>query len=318
MIVTFTANPSLDRTILLDRRLTRGAVHRAEEVTLEAGGKGINVARVLHHAGQEVRAVLPAGPSDPIVVALAEALPHRAVTIDGRVRTNITLTETDGTTTKVNESGPTLSAGEVDACTAALVGEAAGASWVALSGSLPPGAPVDWYARLVRAVKPLGCRVAVDTSDAPLRALVDALPGTGFDLLKPNSEELGQLTGEDGAALEESARAGDPRPVVAAARSLHQQGIAAVLATLGAAGAVLVTAEGAWWAQAPDTAVRSTVGAGDSSVAGYILATVTGLQPQERLRSAVAHGSAAAGLPGTALPHPDDVHVGAVTVTPID
>lgn len=319
MIVTFTANPSLDRTATLDRPLTRGGVHRVDSVTVEAGGKGVNVARVLHDAGQEVLAVLPAGSSDPIVAALrATGLPHAAVEISGTVRTNLTLTEADGTTTKINEPGPTLTDSQVDAAAARLLAAADGAAWVALSGSLPPGAPVDWYARLVTALKPLGCLVAVDTSDAPLQAVVDALPGAAFDLVKPNSEELAQLTGEDPIWLEASAKRGDPRPVAAAARSLHERGVSAVLATLGAAGAVLVTAEGSWYAEAPSIPVRSTVGAGDSSVAGYILAAVAGASPERRLATAVAHGSAAAGLAGTTLPKPGDVDPDAVVIHPID
>lgn len=97
-----------------------------------------------------------------------------------------------------------------------------------------------------------------------------------------------------------------------------ERGIAAVLVTLGAAGAVLVTAEGAWYAPAPDIPVRSTVGAGDSSVAGYILAAVRGESPERRLRTAVAYGSAAAGLPGTSLPKPGDADPEVATATPIE
>ena len=319
MIVTFTANPSLDRTATLDRPLTRGEVHRVEAVTVEGAGKGVNVARVLFDAGQDVRALLPAGPSDPILPALAAiGLPHEAVPISEAVRTNLTLTEADGTTTKINEPGPTLSPEQVEACNALVLGAARGADWVVLSGSLPPGAPVDWYARLATALRPLGCRVAVDTSDAPLQALIDALPDAGFDFIKPNSDEIAQLTGGDAKELEAAARRGDPRPVAQAARSLMERGIAAVLVTLGAAGAVLVTAEGAWYAPAPDIPVRSTVGAGDSSVAGYILAAVRGESPERRLRTAVAYGSAAAGLPGTSLPKPGDADPEVATATPIE
>ena len=96
--------------------------------------------------------------------------------------------------------------------------------------------------------------------------------------------------------------------IVAAARGLHERGIANVLVTLGGSGAVLVNAEGAWYTTAPKIAVRSTVGAGDSSVAGFVLASVKGLTPDQCLVTAAAHGSAAASLPGTQLPHPDDVH----------
>lgn len=318
MIITFTANPSLDRTATLDEPLARGSVHRARSVIVEPGGKGVNVARALHYAEQEVRALLPAAATDPILQAImALGLPYQAVATDNQVRTNITLTEPDGTTTKINEPGPNLTHAQMAACTDLLLHTATHASWVVLSGSLPPGAPDDWYARLVGALQPLGCRVAVDTSGAPLQALIDALPRTACELIKPNSEELAQLTGADAAWLESSAASGDARPVVQAARGLQHRGITSVLATLGSAGAVLVTAAGAWYARAEPIAVKSTVGAGDSSLAGFIFAQVTGRNPAGCLQTAVAYGAAAAGLAGTAVPHPKDVHLDAVTVTRI-
>lgn len=317
MIVTFTANPSLDRTIVLEERLVRGAVHRAASTRLEAGGKGVNVARVLSYAGLDVVPVLSL--ADESIIRELAALGMSASYPDNpdglRVRTNITLAESDGTTTKVNEPGPLLTRAHVEAATERLLDAARGASWVALSGSLPPGAPADWYATLVPKLKALGCRVAVDTSDAPLQAVVEALPGIAFDLIKPNSDEVAQLTGGDPVALEESARRGDPGPVVNAARALQARGITNVLATLGGAGAVLVTSDGAWFASAPPITVRSTVGAGDSSVAGFLLADSSGLPPERALQYAIAHGSAAAGLEGTSLPRPTDVDPDAVRVT---
>jgi fructose-1-phosphate kinase PfkB-like protein len=168
---------------------------------------------------------------------------------------------------------------------------------------------------LTRALKQLGCRVAIDTSDAALDAVLRALPEAAFDLLKPNSDELAQLTGGDAAAFEASAKAGDLSAIVEAGRVLHGRGIANVLVTLGGAGAVLVNAEGAWYARAPKIAVRSTVGAGDSSVAGFVLAEVAGKLPDRCLANAAAYGSAAAGLPGTSLPHPDVVHLQLAHVT---
>ncbi len=192
--------------------------------------------------------------------------------------------------------------------------------WAILSGSLPPGAPVDWYARLVvrlRQAAP-GLRIAVDTSDAPLAALAAAMPAVAPDLIKPNGEELGQLAGlpaERAMALEDGAMRGEYGPVVEAARVLVERGVATVMATLGAAGAVLVTAEGAWHAAAPKIHVLSTVGAGDSSVAGYVLADVRGGDATERLCTAVAYGSAAAGLPGTALPTASDLPADSLVVT---
>lgn len=316
MIVTLTANPSLDRTVTLAGPLHRGEVQRAEQVTVEPGGKGINVARVVHSAGHPVRAVLPADANDPILRGLdALDLPYRTVRLGAPVRTNIALTELDGTTTKVNESGPELTAGTVEALAQLLVLESERADWVVLSGSLPPGVPVDWYAQLVRALRPWGCRIAVDTSDAPLQALAAAFDSAAPDLIKPNASELAQLTGADPEVLEASAAAGDPSASVEAARAVVRAGVGAVLVTLGAAGAVLVTESGAWWGSPPPISVRSTVGAGDSAVAGYILAQTRGLASPDQLRQAIAHGSAAAALAGTQLPRPDQLNATAVHIT---
>ena len=116
-------------------------------------------------------------------------------------------------------------------------------------------------------------------------------------------------------ALEEGALRGDYGPVVDAARLLVGLGLGAVMVTLGPAGAVLVTADGAWHATAPEVPVVSTVGAGDSSVAGYILADVNGGDEAERLSTAMAYGSAAASLPGTTLPTPADLPEQAAVVT---
>jgi 1-phosphofructokinase len=316
MIVTLTANPSLDRTATLDQPLIRGEVQRVSRVTVEPGGKGINVARVAHYAGHPVRAVLPADPSDPILRGLdALGLPYRTVPLAEPVRTNLTLTEPDGTTTKINEPGPTHTQVGVEALARLLVLESERADWVVLSGSLPPGVPEGWYAELVLALRPWGCRIAVDTSDAPLLALAAEFPQAAPDLIKPNSEELAQLTGADAEELEAAAAAGNPSASVAAARSLVANGVGAVLVTLGAAGAVLVTSSGAWHASPPPITVRSTVGAGDSSVAGYVLAETRSLPEPDRLRLAVAYGSAAASLAGTQLPRPDQINTAEVRVT---
>ena len=314
MIVTFTANPSIDRTVTLEGQLERGEVQRAVSAIEQAAGKGVNVALVLGNAGQQVDAV--GAFLDPAYAAagLRQSPPvvMTGVTVDGPygARVNTAITEPDGTTTKINEPGPTLSEAQVVGATDELVRVAreGAASWVVLSGSLPPGAPTDWYARIVRAVKPLGCKIAVDTSDAALDAVLDALPEASFDLIKPNSDELAQLTGGDAAAFEADAKAGDLDAIVDAARVLQARGIANVMVTLGGSGAVLVNADGAWYSTAPKVEVKSTVGAGDSSVAGFILAEVAGGAPDACLASAVAYGSAAAGLPGTTLPRPQDAH----------
>jgi 1-phosphofructokinase len=310
-VVTLTANPSLDRTLDLPGPLERGTVARLGGSATEPGGKGVNVARAIAAAGADVVSVLPAADDDPIVKALhALGLGLSTVPVQTPVRTNYTLTEPDGTTTKLNEPGARLDPGTLTALESAVRAHASGARWVVLSGSLPPGAPLDWYATLVRSLRGTGARIAVDTSEAPLLALLAAGPDAAPDLLKPNTEELAQLAG-----VPEETLAADPGAVLAAVATLHERGVAEVLLTLGGDGALLSTADGDLWsARPPRTTLRSTVGAGDSSLAGYVLADLAGLDPAGRLRNAVAYGSASAALPGSAVPTPDQADLAGVTV----
>ncbi|EHM90481.1 hypothetical protein HMPREF0975_02785 [Actinomyces sp. oral taxon 849 str. F0330] len=263
MILTLTPNPSLDRTVSLAGPLQRGAVQRLTDVVMEPGGKGVNVARVLSNSGRAATAVLPAAEHDPILTALGAlelpGLTVHPVPVAGAARINTAVTEPDGTTTKLNELGAGLSEEEIAAVEHALLETLAttplpaGASphhWAVMSGSLPPGVPTNWYARLVGLLREAapGLRIAVDTSDEPLAALAAELPDSAPDLIKPNGEELGQLAGlpaERAMALEEGAVEGNYGPVVDAARLLVGLGIGAVMVTLGPAGAVLVTADGA-------------------------------------------------------------------------
>jgi 1-phosphofructokinase len=315
MIVTVTPNPSIDRTVALSAPLTRGAVHRVTSATSEPGGKGVNVARALSLAGLDAVAVLPAAESDPMVVALRTAgVAYRTVPVGGAVRTNLTITEVDGTTTKLNEPGARLDATALDALTRSVLEYAESASWIVLSGSLPPGVPEDWYAGIVAQLASAPCRVAVDTSERPLDALAAAFGSAAPDVIKPNAEELAGLVGASPAELEQAAAQGNPMPVVAAANQLIERGVKTVLVTLGAAGAVLVDPSGSWMAAPPPIAPRSTVGAGDSALAGYVRAAVAGAEPPRRLQMAVAYGSAAAALPGSALPSPSQIDLNAVRV----
>ena len=314
MIVTLTANPSLDRTVNLTAPLERGGVQRAESVISQAGGKGVNISRACVAADLPSIAVLPAAKNDPFVLELlAAGIDCRPVEHAGDLRVNITITEPDGTTTKLNSPGPQATPRLLEELQEALVRRAETADWTVLAGSLPPGAPPEWYAELVTALRGAGARVAVDTSDSPLKALVDALPAGAPHLMKPNGEELASFTGHHADELE-----ADPAAAAEAARELVSQGVESVLVTLGPHGAVLVNADGAWHASPPPTTVVSTVGAGDSRLFGYLLGVVPGGAPHHRLALAVAYGSAAAGLPGTTIPHPRQVQTGLVHVTRLD
>lgn len=314
MIATLTLNPSIDRELAVQGELERGGVRGYRRLGDQAGGKGVNVARAVVGAGLESVAILPAPPHDPFL-QLLEGAPMRvhAVPSSAPVRINLTLTERDGTTTKLNAAGERLDLAVEQALVDALLDEGA-ASWIVLAGSLPAGSDPALYAQIVarlRAAAP-AARVAVDTAGEPLAAIVRG--ESRVDLIKPNAHELAELLGDarDGDALE-----ADPEAAAAAARRLldDHAGIGAVLLTLGGGGAVLATREGSWRGEHPPVTVRSTVGAGDSALSGYLIAAERGLPERERLAWAVAYGAAAVTLPGSEIPTIDRVTPARVTTS---
>ncbi|MEO3756043.1 1-phosphofructokinase [Streptomyces sp. B6B3] len=313
MILTVTPNPSLDRTYELPS-LVRGAVLRAESDRVEPGGKGVNVSRAVAAAGHRTIAVAPlGGPEGALLARLLNARGIEAVGVPvaGSTRVNITLVEPDGTLTKVNAAGPEIAAAEAEALLEAVRARSAAADWLACCGSLPRGLTPDWYAELVARAHRAGARIALDTSGAALAAALRERP----DVVKPNADELAEAVGRPLATV------GD---AVKAAEELCGRGARAVLASLGADGQVLVDASGVAYhgaAPVPAGSVRSDVGAGDASLAGFLTfgggagpSPASGRYPQA-LAAAVAHGAAAVRLPGSAMPAPGDLDLAAVTVT---
>lgn len=308
MIVTVTPNPSLDRTFDVDV-LEVGEVNRARGTHVHPGGKGINVSRVLSRHGVPTRAVLPVGGPDGVELTellRSIAIDAHVVPVRGATRTNVAVVDRRGVTTKLNAAGPVLDGSEAAAFVDAVGAELDGLrglpdAWLVLAGSVPGGAGVDLYPRLVAAGRARGVRVAVDASGADLAATVEA---GGTDLLKPNLDELHDLLGTPATTVGE---------IVAGAREVLARGHRRVLVSLGGDGAVLVTADGCWWAGAPRVVPRSTVGAGDCTLAGFL---ATAGDEAARLCGAVAWGRAAVTLPGSAMPGPDDVDPPAVLVVP--
>lgn len=312
MILTLTPNPSIDATMQLEDRLRRGLVHRPTSISQVAGGKGVNVTHALSLADRLSLALFPADGNDPFVALARQAgIPFHSIPVEEGVRINTTLTEPDGTTTKINGLGATIDPRTRRTIEETVTRLCGNSSWLVMAGSLPPGVPDDWYTTLiatVRATHP-DMLIAVDTSDKAMQALGDGLDTAAPTLIKPNGLELGQLVGRDGAAMESAAAEGDVADVVDAARIVVKRGINEVLVTLGAAGAVLVTADGAWFASPPPVEVQSTVGAGDSSLAGYLIARAEGADEAGCLARAVAYGTAATGLPGTTIPSPAQLNL---------
>ncbi|MEU7378574.1 MULTISPECIES: 1-phosphofructokinase [unclassified Streptomyces] len=302
MIVTVTPNPSLDRTYEVPA-LERGQVVRATGERMDPGGKGVNVSRAVAAAGRRTVAVLPLGGAPGALVAElldAQGIDVAPVPVAGATRSNIALAEADGVLTKINAPGPELSAEEQELLLETVRRQSHGADWIACCGSLPRGLAPSWYADLVAQAHAAGVRIALDTSGP---ALLEALR-EGPDLVKPNAAELAEAVGRSLATV------GD---AVKAAEELRGLGARTVLASLGADGQLLVDDAGAWFGSARVDAVRSNVGAGDSSLAGFLIAGGTG---PEALALAVAHGAAAVQLPGSLMPTPADLDPAAVTVTP--
>lgn len=287
MIVTVTPNPSVDRTLAVDR-LTRGEVLRASRSWSEPSGKGVNVALALRAQGHASRAVLPVGGAEGArleVMLRAGGLDHVTVPIAGEVRSNISVLEPDGTVTKVNEPGPHLSEEELRALIAAAIAAGEQAEWLVGCGSLPVGAGAGFYAELVGAARRTSAHIAVDSSGPPLAAALTAGP----DLIKPNAHELAEAADHPIETL------GD---ALTAARRLRERGAGAVLASLGPDGAVLVDPDGAVHGEAHVAGPRSTVGAGDALLAGFLAA---GAHGPDALRTALGWAAAAVQQPGTVL-----------------
>jgi 1-phosphofructokinase len=288
VIFTVTPNPSVDWTFEVGS-LTRGQLHRASESHAEASGKGVNVSRALASNGIATTAVLPLG--GPVAAELAalltaEGVDFVAVPISGAVRVNVSLSEPDGVATKVNSPGPILSRAEIGELAARTLQAVQPSDWVVASGSLPPGVDRDLYARIGSGAHDRNARFALDSSGPALAAGLAARP----DVIKPNIDELAEATG---AVIETFGDAAD------AAHQLIARGAACVLVSAGPDGALLVTAELTCHAEATVPTMRSTVGAGDALLAGFIAGRA---DSAEALAEATAWASAALGVHGSHVP----------------
>jgi tagatose 6-phosphate kinase len=301
MILTVTLNTALDVTYGVGL-LEPGETHRVDDVRGQAGGKGVNVARVLHALGQDVMVTgLAGGPTGAAVRAdlAAAGLPETLVPIAGDTRRTVTVVD-DREATGFHEPGPRVSPAEWANFLATYAELAARAAVVVLSGSLPPGLPQDAYVELIRLAP--AARTIVDTSGAPLAAAVTARP----DLVKPNRYEL--LSGT-----------GIYRPLEAAAR-LRADGARAVVASLGEQGLLALTPDGDWSAGLDVPLEGNPTGAGDACVAALAVGLADGTPWETLLVEAVALAAAAVVCPvaGAVDLRVYDRSRGEVTVEKID
>ena len=291
--LTITPNPALD-LVTTTARVEPTHKLRCGSLQRYPGGGGINVARVLHRLGHAVQAWhLSGGLAGAQLAQLlaAEALPERCLPIAGETRENLSVVEQGtGQEYRFVMPGPHLATAEWQACLDAVAQQATPARWIVASGSLPPGVPDDFYARLARIARLQGSRMALDSSGPALAAALEE----GVYLVKPSLREMRELTGQPLA---------DAAHWNAAAQALvHQHKAQVVALSVGAQGAVLATPDGVWQAPAlPVQATKGTTGAGDCFLAALVSALDRKDPAPTALRWGLAGGAAALLAPGTAL-----------------
>jgi 6-phosphofructokinase 2 len=291
-------NPAVDEStsvpyVLPDRKL------RCQAPTYEPGGGGINVARAIRKLGGDALACFPvAGPAGELLRQLldAEGVRYTAIPVTGWTRENLNvLEEVSGRQFRFCMPGAALEDHEWPAFLDWVRQLRPAPDFLVASGSLPPGAPVDFYARLAAVGRQMGSRVVLDTSGAPLARAAEE----GVYLLKPSLREFQALMGEP---------EGDESTLASLAATAVKRGWCEVLVlSLGAGGALWTTASERERLASPAVRVRSGVGAGDSMVAGIVVSLAQGRALGEAVRFGVAAGAAAVMNPGTALCRREDV-----------
>ena len=276
-ILTVTLNPALDLTVRLSH-LQPGQVHRSQALLSHAAGKGVNVAQVLADLGHSVTVSGFLGENNQApfnALFASRGFVDAFIRVPGDTRSNIKLAEDDGRVTDLNGPGPQVSELAQQALLDKLDQIAASHDAVVVAGSLPQGISAQWLCELLRRLKSLGLKVVLDTSGEALKQGLSAGPW----LIKPNTEELSAALGHDIACLEAQ---------TAAAAQLQARGVEHVVISHGAEGVNWFNPAFALQARPPKVRVASTVGAGDSLLAGMLHGLLSGHTPEQTLRTATA------------------------------
>ena len=287
MIVTLTANPAIDRTISVDRLVfeDRGYILSTTE---SAGGRGINASTVLHSFGSETLAILVSGGENGKCLEKllsGSGYPFEVVRIAAEIRTNMSISDQQGLTVKLNELGPVVTDAETASLEKAVAARLEGVSWLMLCGSLPPTMDTDIYCRLIETASKGGVRTLLDTDgDALLHGI-----GSGPTVVKPNHQEAERLLNR---ALITRVQFLD------AVTRIKAMGARAVMLSLGARGVVATDGTETLEVVPPRVDALCPIGAGDASAAAYVWAAESGKPFSDCVRWAVAAGTASARLPG--------------------
>ncbi len=291
MILTLTVNPAIDRNVLADRLVfeDRAYILSSSE---SAGGRGINASIVVHAFGGETAAVVPSGGKNGARFEQLLAgcgFPVHVVRIKNEIRTNLTITDRTGLAIKLNELGPPLSTAEVGRIERTVRAKLAGAAWLMICGSLPPGVSPGLYCRLLAAAEKLGVRTLLDTDGDALREGVEARP----TVVAPNQQEAERLLNR--ALITRS-------HFIEAADRIRQMGPKYVLLSLGSRGAIGATEDAMIEVVPPRVEAVCPIGAGDALVAAFVWSMQRGGDFPDSLRWGVAAGTASAQLPGVNFP----------------
>jgi 6-phosphofructokinase 2 len=295
-IATLTLHPALDKSADVERMIPERKL-RCSAPHYDAGGGGINVSKGIRRLGGQSTAVFPVGGNNGrrlLELLEKEAVSTAPVEIAGETRENFSVFETTtGHQYRFTLPGEPLSEAEAEACLDAV--RRLQPDIVVASGSLPPGLSADYYARVAIETRQMGARLLLDTSGDALKAALDA----GVFMLKPNIGELSRLVGVERLEMNQ---------VDDAAMSLiHSGKCEVVIVSMGPHGALLASRDGFVHVAAPIVDKRSTVGAGDSMVAGMVWALGQGKPPLEMVQVGVACGTAATMNAGTELFRAEDV-----------
>ena len=295
-IITVTLSPALDVHCHAE---SFNAEHEnfAKITSRDAGGKGINISRALLSCGIKSRAIVAVGDknADSFLSALAaDGLDREAIWTDGLIRENITVHTEKTKETRLSFDGFCGSSALLEDVESCLRGIAESGAVLALAGSIPSGIGIENVKTFVSRIKSKGVRVVIDSRSLSPADIFECAPF----LIKPNEEEIIAYVGKEITSTKEA---------VAAAESIRAKGIENVMISLGARGAVLASSEGCFFARAPKLKALSTIGAGDSSIAGFLAAFSEKKGADECLKNAIAYGSAACLSEGTKPPKKEDV-----------
>lgn len=289
-ILTLTVNPAIDRIVSVDRLVFEDRAYILS-TNFAAGGRGINAARVLTSFGAKILAVTTTGGEGG--KRLEEKLKHDSfpvefVKIRNHIRTNVTISDRQGLSVKLNELGPPISESELTGIRKAVEKHLKTASWLMLCGSLPPSVPTDFYSKLIKLAQKNNVETLLDTDGDPLLSGIEAGP----TVATPNQSEAERLLNRALITRSHS---------VEAVQRIKAMGPKYAVVSLGSRGVVAATPEGVLEVVPPRIDAVCPIGAGDAMGAALVWAVARGYSFEEAARWGVAAGTASAKLPGIQL-----------------